>query len=273
MEGKIFQHRKFRKFGKIAWTILTVFSVLVSLFPQSTPFHSYIVIIWVIYIGISAFLILKDNHILVFPIKNILENMKDLKFNEINQRSDWLLTYGALKKHGPFHREGTLIDKGVAESINKEIFADHGTLLQDTEVSEKLLKENNIVAIGGPLSNSLTAYCNSQAPIQVTRIERYGLPDKAIYMIDKNKLFTSRSCGVIELIPNPWNPLKVVLIIMGLHRDGVVLAGKWCKDLISNQSDSEYPALVLELKRADKPERTTLANLKVKWLEIKMKSL
>jgi hypothetical protein len=77
----------------------------------------------------------------------------------------------------------------------------------DTEVSDAEMKENLIV-IGGPITNSVTAKMNNHLPVRFTA-------DKNIYSSVSKTTYSSDETGIIVKIKNPFNPEKAVLVVAG----------------------------------------------------------
>lgn len=115
----------------------------------------------------------------------------------------------------------------------------------DTEVTEEELRQNLIV-IGGPIVNALTARLNSRLPIRFD-----GETNHAIRSSLSGKTYTSESVGMVVRVANPWNPLKYVLVVAGTRGAGtraVVLAFLKHFDELSagNSTDPRVLARVVE---------------------------
>jgi DNA-binding CsgD family transcriptional regulator len=84
----------------------------------------------------------------------------------------------------------------------------------DTDVNEKGLRQNMIV-IGGPIVNSLTAKLNSRMPIRFDEQNNYALISTI-----SGKSYLSESSGLVVRMQNPWNPLKQILVVAGTRGAG-----------------------------------------------------
>ncbi|MBW2964216.1 S-layer protein [Candidatus Woesearchaeota archaeon] len=82
----------------------------------------------------------------------------------------------------------------------------------DTDVTPEELKEN-LILIGGPITNQIVAKVNEQLPI-------YFAPDKTIYSRISKTAYSSDETGVIVKIKNPFNPEKAVLVVAGKRFSG-----------------------------------------------------
>ena len=114
----------------------------------------------------------------------------------------------------------------------------------DTEVSDEELRKNLIV-IGGPIVNAITARLNDKLPIRFDEENRY-----AIRSAVTGKIYTSEAAGLIVRIPNPLNPAKSVLVVAGTRSAGtraVVLAFiKHIDELSAGIPDKKTCARVVE---------------------------
>jgi predicted transcriptional regulator len=82
----------------------------------------------------------------------------------------------------------------------------------DTETTEKDLKENLII-IGGPITNSITNRFNSVLPINFTE-------EKTIYSKISKTSYSSDETGLIVKTANPLNSNKSILIVAGKRFSG-----------------------------------------------------
>lgn len=82
----------------------------------------------------------------------------------------------------------------------------------DTEVKKEELKQNLIV-IGGPITNRVTEEFNRHLPVQFA-------PDKNIHSKISKTTYSSDETGIIVKIANPYNPEKAVLVVAGKRFSG-----------------------------------------------------
>lgn len=83
----------------------------------------------------------------------------------------------------------------------------------DTEVIETDLK-NNLIIIGGPIVNKVTAMINDKMPI------RFDEQTKGIYSSCTKKTYYNEEIGMINKIENPFSENKKILILAGLRNAG-----------------------------------------------------
>ncbi|NIO44927.1 MAG: S-layer protein [Candidatus Aenigmarchaeota archaeon] len=120
----------------------------------------------------------------------------------------------------------------------------------DTEVKEKDLK-NNLIIIGGPGVNSITARVNNKLPIKFERKKHMGNFYSSIYSSISKKNYAEEGCGIVIKTKNPFDKTKDILIIAGRRISGTraaILAflqkfDELCK---GNSYDSKIFARVLE---------------------------
>ena len=82
----------------------------------------------------------------------------------------------------------------------------------DTEVRTEDLRDNNIILIGGPVVNSITAKVNSKLAI--------CFRENNIFSTISNKTYTSEETGLIVKAKNPFNHEKSMLVIAGKRFSG-----------------------------------------------------
>ena len=77
----------------------------------------------------------------------------------------------------------------------------------DTELRQDELTQNNLIIIGGPVVNSITARLNDYLPIQFDKQDIYSTISK--------KRFDRDETGIIVKTPHPLNKSKMILVIAG----------------------------------------------------------
>jgi DNA-binding MarR family transcriptional regulator len=120
----------------------------------------------------------------------------------------------------------------------------------DTEVKEKDLKDN-LILIGGPGVNSVTAKINNRLPIKFERIKYMGNFYSSLHSSVSKKNYSEEECGVIVKTKNPFDRNKDIIVIAGRRISGTraaILAflqkfDELCK---GNSYDSKIFARVVE---------------------------
>ncbi len=120
----------------------------------------------------------------------------------------------------------------------------------DTEVREDDLK-NNLILIGGPGVNSITAKINNKLPIKFERKKHMGNFYSSIYSSVSKKNYAEEGCGIIVKTKNPFDRTKDVLVIAGRRISGtraaiLVFLQKFDELCKGNSYDSKVFARVVE---------------------------
>ncbi|MDI6840060.1 MAG: prolyl oligopeptidase family serine peptidase [bacterium] len=87
-------------------------------------------------------------------------------------------------------------------------------LLPDTEITDVMIKEYNLILFGGPEVNSITKRINSSLPIRIK--------DNSVWL-GKDRL-QQKSLALQEIYPNPLNPNKFVILYAGTNIGGEKLS-------------------------------------------------
>ena len=88
-------------------------------------------------------------------------------------------------------------------------------VILDTDVIAKNLFKNNLIIIGGPVTNLVTRDINNFLPIKFIKEEGWGLKDRTgIHIRDYE--------GTIEKIRNPFDKEKEIILIAGVRNVGTL---------------------------------------------------
>lgn len=89
----------------------------------------------------------------------------------------------------------------------------------DTEVKEEDLK-SNLIVIGGPGVNAVTAKVNSKLPIRFEKIKDQENFYSGFHSNLSGKNYSEEGCGIIVKAKNPFDKTKDILIIAGRRISG-----------------------------------------------------
>jgi DNA-binding MarR family transcriptional regulator len=89
----------------------------------------------------------------------------------------------------------------------------------DTEVNGEDLK-NNLILIGGPGVNFITAKINSKLPIKFEKIKDQGNFYSGFHSNISGKNYYEEGCGIIVKVKNPFDKTKEILVIAGRRISG-----------------------------------------------------
>jgi predicted transcriptional regulator len=84
----------------------------------------------------------------------------------------------------------------------------------DTEITEKEMKEHNLIVIGGPIVNKVSGELNKELPIY------YNEEKRGVYSKLSKKLYVSEEVGYVNKIRHPMNSEKEVLLLAGMRNAG-----------------------------------------------------
>lgn len=120
----------------------------------------------------------------------------------------------------------------------------------DTEVREEDLK-NNLILIGGPGVNAITAKVNTKLPIKFERIKEQENFYSSFHSNISGKNYSEEGCGIIVKTKNPFDKNKEILLIAGRRIAGTraaILAflKKFDEICKGNSYDSKVFAKVVE---------------------------
>ncbi len=93
----------------------------------------------------------------------------------------------------------------------------------DTEIRDDDLK-NNLIIIGGPGVNSLTAEINRRLPVRFETTKKSSDFYSSIYSSITDKDYTEENIGLIVKSKNPFDKTKDVLVIAGRRTSGTKAA-------------------------------------------------
>lgn len=120
----------------------------------------------------------------------------------------------------------------------------------DTEVKENDLK-NNLILIGGPGVNFVTARVNSKLPIKFEKIKDQGNYYSGFHSNVSGKNYYEEGYGIIVKVKNPFDKNKDILVIAGRRMAGTraaILAflQKFDEICKGNSYDSKVYARIVE---------------------------
>ncbi|MCW1296681.1 MAG: ArsR family transcriptional regulator [Candidatus Parvarchaeota archaeon] len=166
-----------------------------------------------------------------------------VKDSELNCK----IVVGSPDPHGPFKasaRDGHYgiylgIFLGQICNLPKEF-----AIKLDVDIKAEKEEQNNLILIGGPGTNILTAEMNKYLPIKFDE-QNYW---KGI--VSEKSVYTAESCGVIARIRNPFNKENKILVLAGLRAIGtkacVLGITRFYKDVLKNYQNDEDFACVIQ---------------------------
>jgi DNA-binding transcriptional ArsR family regulator len=133
-----------------------------------------------------------------------------------NGKIDFTIIIGSPDPHGPW-KERALDSPAAIDlalflgSFAKEKISPNYKL--DIEIREKDLK-NNLILIGGPVVNMVTKRLNKSMPVN------FDFKGRDIMSGISKNVYKDDQFGIINLIENPWNRSKKILVFAGKRFPG-----------------------------------------------------
>jgi len=152
-------------------------------------------------------------------IDKLLKEEQDKELNQFlnpfikNNKINCNIVVGSPDPHGP--EKARARDGHYA--IDLALFlGNYGTLskkfstILDVDIATK--KKNNLILVGGPVTNLIVSKVNDMLPIKFSEKKPYGIISERT-----GKNYTDESCGFIARIPNPYNPENNILVLAGIR--------------------------------------------------------
>ncbi len=137
-----------------------------------------------------------------------------------------LIVVGAPFPHGPFsasardiHYVGFLMSY-LGKFFNRTKYLEYIKL--DTDVIKENLLKENLIVIGGPVTNMITYRLNTTMRIRFLQEYNWDL-----YSEFTDKRYSDELVGLIAKITNPWDENKKILLFAGKRAIGTKLAIKY----------------------------------------------
>lgn len=173
-------------------------------------------------------------------------------FNEyiVNNCFNGLIIVGAPDPHGPYRssaRDGhyavhLAFFLGMISNIPSEFIVK----LDADAKAEKVIEGNNLISIGGPGTNIITAEFNKFLPIKFNEKNFWsGLVEGS-----SAKPYSLDNQGLIAKIKNPYNHEKNIIVVAGVRSIGtksaVLALTNYSEDILKNYQNEEDWALVVQ---------------------------
>ena len=133
-----------------------------------------------------------------------------------NHKINCNIVVGSPDPHGPEKaraRDGHYaIDLAIFLGNYGSLSKKFSTIL-DVDIATK--KKNNLILVGGPITNLIVSKVNDMLPIKFSEKKPHGIISEKT-----GKNYTDESCGFIARIPNPYNPENKILVLAGIRFSG-----------------------------------------------------
>jgi hypothetical protein len=182
-----------------------------------------------------------------------------LKFfeNYVNGSSTFqgLIVVGAPDPHGPYKssaRDGHYaVHLGFfLGNITNAVPSEFIVKLDVDAKAEKMLTGNNLILIGGPGTNIVTAEFNKYLPIQFDEKNFWsGLVEKSITKAS-GKRYSLDNHGLIAKIKNPYDSNSTVIVVAGVRSSGtksaIIALTKYGEEVLKKYNGEDVWALVVQ---------------------------
>ncbi|MEM5819940.1 MAG: S-layer protein [Candidatus Aenigmatarchaeota archaeon] len=152
-------------------------------------------------------------------LERSFERVKEFFYEFIkNGTFNGYIVVGSPVQHGPYltiARDGhfasqlTMFLGSICEIPKKFI------IKLDTEIKSERIEKENLILIGGPVTNIISDEINKQLKIKIVWDNSWK-----IYSEFSKKKYTEHDYGIIAKIKNPWDNTKNIIILEGLTLEG-----------------------------------------------------
>jgi len=146
---------------------------------------------------------------------------------------DGIIVVGSPDQHGKFQARArdTHLSADLGFFLGSMSSEVKPCVMLDTQIRNDHLESNNLVLLGGPLVNTVTAKVNSKLPVQLKSGDVWTVYSK------KSKKNYRDKTGLIAKSKSPWNPKKQVLVVAGNSGSGTRAAVLALTTMYSQFSD------------------------------------
>ncbi|MEM2237223.1 MAG: hypothetical protein QXR26_00735 [Candidatus Caldarchaeum sp.] len=157
-----------------------------------------------------------------------------------------LVVVGSPHPHGPFRSVASDGHYGFQLGLFLGRYvglpADFAVRL-DVDVKSEKLYTNNLLLLGGPGTNLITAMVNTSLPISFLESNYWA------GLVSPKQTYTSEFIGLVAKTPNPSNPNNTAIVLAGLRASGtkaavISLTTGWEKLLESYEGQESWAAVV-----------------------------
>ncbi|MEM1943336.1 MAG: hypothetical protein QXO30_05300 [Candidatus Caldarchaeum sp.] len=164
----------------------------------------------------------------------------------IRRKLNGLVVVGSPHPHGPFRSVATDGHYGFQLGLFLGRYVDNLSGFKvrlDVDVKSEKLYENNLLLLGGPGTNLITAMVNSSLPVGFMEGNYWS------GIVSPRQTYTSEFVGLVAKSPNPNNPRNTVIVLAGLRASGtksavLALTENWSRLLETYHGEQSWAAVV-----------------------------
>ncbi|MCS7129292.1 MAG: hypothetical protein NZ919_01440 [Candidatus Caldarchaeum sp.] len=192
----------------------------------------------------------------VFPGTRWRRRSKDVELPEklhnflkpflVGGKINGIVVVGSPHPHGPFRSVAADGHYGFQLGLFLGRFVDQPenfSVRLDVDVKSEKLYGENLLLLGGPGTNIITANVNPSLPIGFME------PNYWSGLVSPKQTYTSEFTGLVAKAPNPHDPRKTVIVCAGLRASGtkaavLALTNHWSVLLNSYRGEERWAAVV-----------------------------
>ncbi len=184
-----------------------------------------------------------DEKLLELPVENKSEKLtRFLKPLVSNGQINCKIVVGSPDAHGPHQVRGRDGHYAVDLAL---VLGQYGSLSSgfmtklDVDVKAENDFADNMILVGGPLTNTLTSEFNNHLPV---RFKSEEFPYRELTSDRTGQSYHEDNVGLIAKVPNPRDPEKFVIILAGVRYSGTgaaILALSDFKDKVFSDYEGE----------------------------------
>lgn len=184
-----------------------------------------------------------DEKLLELPVEKKSEKLiRFLKPLVSNGQIDCKIVVGSPDAHGPHQVRGRdghyAVDLALVLGQYGSLSSGFTTKL-DVDVKAESSFADNMILVGGPLTNTLTSEFNNHLPV---RFKSEEFPYRELISERTGQSYHQDKIGLIAKVPNPHNQEKFVIVLAGVRYAGTgsaILALSDFKDIVFNDYEGE----------------------------------
>jgi len=169
----------------------------------------------------------------------------------VDGRLDAKIVVGSPDPHGPeaARARDTYYALDLAVFLGSFLSYQPGVAaVTDTELRDM---KNNLILIGGPITNKITDKVNKKMPVYFDKDKKWAIRSSIT-----KKIYPSDECGLVVKIKNPFDSSKFMLIVAGKRHTGtraaiLALIKNFDEICLGNKKNSNIMAKVVEGRDED----------------------
>lgn len=197
-----------------------------------------------------------DEKLLDFPLQEEVENLNEFLNPFVrNGKVNGKIVVGSPDPHGPHQvraRDGHYAIELALFLGQHAALPENFSVKLDVDTKAENNYNENLILVGGVLTNIITSEMNSYFPI---KFDLENFPFRNIISEKTNENYTEDTCGIIAKIPNPKNMEKSILVLAGNRYVGtkstVLAFTRYTKEILKNYENEDTWGKIIKGKDMD----------------------